>query len=52
MIESQSWITATTRCRLCGHEQVSCYPSDVVDDTRLECGNCGHMACEPVEGDE
>ena len=43
------WCTGTLECRMCGHQQVSVWPAEVLDEDAMECSNCGHMTCEPVE---
>lgn len=46
------WHGGTVRCRMCGHEHASVWPSSIVDETRQECPACGHLTCEPVEEGE
>lgn len=49
------WFSGLVTCRLCGHEQMSLVPVDSEEDdllTRLECGNCGNMTCEPNDEDD
>jgi hypothetical protein len=46
------WWSGMVECRLCGHEQCAVVPVVAYGDddvlTRLECGNCGNMTCEPI----
>lgn len=49
MVDPIRWITSTVECRLCGTSHVSVYPSDILDEERQECPDCGHMSCGPKE---
>lgn len=42
------WIVAWVKCRMCGHEHVSVYPDDIIDNCMQECPECHHMTCEPT----
>lgn len=47
--DGTEWQRGTVECRLCGCTHVAVWPTSILDDTRLECTDCGHMACEPVD---
>jgi len=54
---SEGWVTAKVKCRICGHEHITVYPVDILDEDAQECSKCHHMTCEPVtdgdgDGDE
>ena len=49
--DSERYITVMTECRMCEHQQLASIPSDVLDETCLQCSNCEHMTCEPMTDD-
>ena len=46
------WVSAMVVCRVCGYRFGSVYPTNIHDDSKLECANCGNLSCEPEDSDE
>jgi hypothetical protein len=49
--DDDRYITVMCECRMCGYTSLCSYPLNIVDETRLECHNCGHFTVEPVTYD-
>ena len=47
MIQARGWYAAKTRCRVCGYEDVSVFPSETDPDT-MQCDRCHQNTCEAV----
>lgn len=45
------YIVGMLECRMCEDRSMMAWPLDVLDEDAMECGNCGHMTCEPVAED-
>lgn len=49
--ESRRYIWTKVKCRICQYEFLTIYPSNIFDETILECESCGHRCCESVAND-
>lgn len=46
--EDDRYYIGKQQCRICEFQAVYVWPLSVVEETNQECGNCGHMASEPM----